>query len=190
MNDTGGPTTTSGTVTRRIAAARGVGGGGIATLACDESTRLPTAFLAGRELAEGRWRFTGLPERGAVALALLGLDRACGVAVPDGLRAFLSDPPFQLSLSGDGTLTVAVGGGHPISPRIEQEAAHAWILALAPSAVVIDLGRVAHLTSVVIAWMLQITQGAKPAPVKVVRASAMVVAQLRQLRLNYLMALE
>ena len=189
MNDTGGPTTITGTVTQRIAAARSAGGPS-SVLACDAATRLPITFLAGRELAEGRWRLTGLPERSALALALLGLDHACGVPVPDALRPFLSDPPFQLSVAGDGCLTVSLMGGQPVSPRIEQEAAHAWIHALAPASVVIDLGRIAHLTSVVIAWMLQITQGAKPAPVKVVRAAPMVIAQLRQLRLNYLMALE
>lgn len=175
-------------IAQRIAAAR-CAAARPAVLACGDGVRLPTTFLAAEDVAAGQWRLVGLPERGALALALLGLDRACGVAAPDGQRAFLGDPPFRLSLAGDGTITIVLAGGQPVSPRIEQEAAHLWIQALAPAAVVIDLARVPHLTSVVIAWMLQITQGAKPAPVRVVHANPMIVAQLRQLRLNYLMAL-
>lgn len=67
---------------------------------------------------------------------------------------------------------------------------HQWIGGLHADLVVIDCVRISHVNSVLIAWMLQIVQSAKPVPVHVRHAKPQVATQLKQLRLDHLMTIE
>jgi anti-anti-sigma regulatory factor len=66
---------------------------------------------------------------------------------------------------------------------------HTWVGGVAAREIVIDCGRLEHVNSVLIAWMLQIVQSSKPTPVRIVRAKPQVSTQLKQLRLDHLMAI-
>lgn len=160
-------------------------------LPCEGAFRIPTSFLAAEQSAPvpTGWRLVGGDDRLALTLSLLGLGESFGVAAPDIHRSFLADPPFRLRLSPDGGLVLQPVVGAAGNPRLEASIAHAWVSAIEPPAVTIELVNITHLNSILIAWMLQVAQGVRPAPVCIAKASAGVSAQLRQLRLDHLMAL-
>lgn len=160
-------------------------------LSCDGGLRIPTSFLAAEQSAPepSGWRLVGGDDRLALALTLLGLGERFGVSSPEAHRSFLADPPYRVRLSPEGGLVMQPVVGAAGNPRLEASIAHAWVAAVEPPAVTIELANISHLNSILIAWMLQVAQGVRPAPVCIAKASAGVSAQLRQLRLDHLMAL-
>jgi len=173
----------------RVAVARRTGGNRL-VVACDAGVRLPTSFLAvERDTPSAHWQFQGLSPVAAVALGLLGCAESLGVQVPEAHSAFVADPPCRVELSADGVVTVTPVAAVAIHPLLGSSMAHAWIEGLVPVAVIVNLGAIQHLTSVVIAWQLQLLQNCRPAPFSVRNANPGVTTQLKQLRLDYLMAL-
>jgi hypothetical protein len=173
----------------RVAVARRTGGSPL-VVSCDEGVRLPSSFLAvERRTPSARWSFTGLSAPAAVALGLLDCQDVLGVAIPEVHAVFVADPPCRVELSPEGLVTVYPVASVATHPLLGSTMAHAWIEGLVPVAVVVDLAAIQHLTSVVIAWQLQLLQNCRPAPFSVRNANPGVTTQLKQLRLDYLMAL-
>lgn len=173
----------------RVAVARRTGGNRLVVV-CDVGVRLPTSFLAvERGAPSAKWQFEGLSPVAAVAVGLLDCAAALGVAMPADQADFLADPPCRLELSPEGVVIVTPVAAVATHPMLGSTMAHAWIEGLVPVAVIVNLGSIQHLTSVVIAWQLQLLQNCRPAPFSVRNANPGVTTQLKQLRLDYLMAL-
>jgi len=174
----------------RVAAARRTGGSPL-VIACDETVRLPTSFLAvERDTPSATWRLRNPSAAAAVALDLLGLAPAYGVEVPTEHQVLVADPPCRVHLDADGVLTVSLGTGTGTHPQLAKSMAHDWIEGLAPASVILDLDGVQHLSSVIVAWLIQLLQNCRPAPFRIRNARPTVVNQLRQLRLDALMAVD
>jgi hypothetical protein len=157
---------------------------------CDDRTAIPASFLIEQRRAGAQpCRLEGLSERARVALALLGEAPRYAAVPNEDHQALVADPPFRASLDDDGMLSLALVGNAGHHPRMGGGMCHAWVEAVAVPAVQVDLSAVSHLNSVLIAWMLQLVQGTKPAPFRVRGANAAVATQLKQLRLDYVMNL-
>jgi hypothetical protein len=162
--------------------------GADAVLLCNGCVRFPAVLLVGGRLAAERaWRLEGVDERLKLALAVLGQAGRFALVSSEPHRSFLADQPFAVQVESDGALVLqprAEGGKH-----LESSFAHAWMTAVETPRVTFDLVNVTHLTSVLIAWMLQVAQSARPAQTCIAHASPGVTAQLCQLRLDHLMTL-
>lgn len=160
---------------------------GPVTLPCGRWPRLSTAVLAraARRVdpvllqepsAELRW-----------ALLLLGLAPRFGV---EGLA--LVPPrsvPFQLALGDDGAITVAVDRGIASAKVLPDAAMHSWVRPLLPPQLVVEFAAVENVNSVLVAWLLQLCQAAKPAPMTVSHTRSVIATQFRQLRLDQMMTI-
>ena len=158
------------------------------SVTCDHLTRIPCAFLA-KDRAAPSVHLVDAPPRLVLAMELLGLAKVYGIPGDEPLRRLAQELPFRVTLVADGTLHLAmqpIGGYHP---RINQSLAHEWMEALVPESVEADLSCVQHLTSVLIAWMLQLVQSTRPVPFRVSGARGTVGVQIRQLRLDHLLTI-
>jgi anti-anti-sigma regulatory factor len=134
-------------------------------------------------------RFADL--RPAVRNAVLVAGLAARLSlVPDAAeQRDLDLMPFVLHT--DGVQVVAdVNGSAERRLAFGQPFYHQWAGGIDAASLVVDCHRVEHVNSVLIAWMLQVAQSAKPTRLKIRRAKAQVVTQLKQLRLDHLMTIE
>ncbi len=147
--------------------------------------RLPVAGLTALQQG-GMVRFAGLRPAVRATAIIVGLASKLTIELTEAERHELDAQPFVMHLQG-GEAVLDVHATAEQRRGIAQPFYHQWAAGLSAEAIVIDLHRVGHVNSVLIAWMLQIVQSAKPIPVHVRRAHAQVVTQLRQLRLDHLM---
>lgn len=160
------------------------------TIACQEVVRLPVAMLAiALDLATTTGGFLRLEGLSNHALkALLVIDPGRRLAVDDAGRvAQIGERPYQVTLSADGSLRVALGKGIGQHPHLAEPASYDWIRGLDASAVVVDLVHIEHLNSLLVAWLLQLNQAAGPGRCRLVQVGRQATAQLSQLRLDHLL---
>ena len=73
------------------------------------------------------------------------------------------------------------------NPRMTTPLSYSWLGRVATVKVGVDLAEVAHINSVLVAWLLHLGQAAKPAAFELRNVSPQVAIQLKQLRLNHLL---
>lgn len=149
--------------------------------------RFPARALA--SIRPGQVRFDAL--RPAVRLAVLvcGLGDALGVAATPEEKRDLDVMPFEVQPVDDEiVITIPFQGER--RPGFGHQLYHQWTSGIQAAAIAVDCGRLDHVNSVFIAWLLQMVQAAKPVQVRVRRAKPQVQTQLRQLRLDHLLIIE
>lgn len=87
----------------------------------------------------------------------------------------------------DHELVIVVQRNAGQNQRLSTPMSYTWISRVAIDRVGVDLSEVAHINSVLVAWMLQLGQAAKPATFALRNVSRQVVIQLNQLRLNHVL---
>jgi len=113
-----------------------------------------------------------------------------------GLHRLLPpDPPAPPELScmavfGDDELRLTVQHGIGLNPRLSTPSGHDWMARLQAKRIIIDLGEISHVNSVIVAWLLQLAQAAKPADLVLVDVSRQVAIQFNQLRLNHVLQVQ
>lgn len=150
--------------------------------------RIPVAGLNALMRADGV-RFADLRPAVRAAVLITGLGPRLGVSPTAAERHDLDQMPFVVHTDGD-RITADINAGPDRRHVFGQPLYHQWAGGVEASALIIDCHRVDHVNSVLIAWMLQVAQSAKPIRIKVLRARSQVVTQLKQLRLDHLMSIE
>lgn len=161
-------------------------------LSCGEVPRLPVRVLAMTlDIAAatgGFLRLEGLTSTTRLALQMVDPERR--LATDETTRtALVGERPYHVRLSEDGTVQVVLHKGIGQHPHMNEAASHEWVRGLDATAVVVDLGQIEHLNSLLVAWLLQLNQGAGVGRCRLVQVGRQAVAQLTQLRLNHLLAI-
>lgn len=120
------------------------------------------------------------------AIMVCGLAKRLGVEAKSDEQRDLDQMPFTVRIEKHG-IVVEVQANAERRNSFGQPVYHQWVAGVTADSLTIDCHRVEHVNSVLIAWMLQICQLAKPTPVHVARARPQVETQLKQLRLDHLM---
>jgi hypothetical protein len=132
--------------------------------------------------------FDGLRPALRAAALVTGFGPRLGLTPTAEERRDMEQLPFVVHVV-DRDVVIEVCASVERRHGIGQPFYHQWAAGISAAAVVIDCHRVEHVNSVLIAWMLQVVQSAKPVPVQVRRARIQVMTQLRQLRLDHLMSI-
>ena len=150
-------------------------------------TRLSVAAITALRTATVP-RFDGLRPCVRQAALICGLGKALVLAfTPDEARE-AEVLPFTVATIGNELILELQPASH--SQRFGSPFLHQWAAGIQADAMVIDCIRLNHVNSVLIAWMLQIVQSAKPVPVRIRHTKPQVATQLKQLRLDHLMTIE
>jgi hypothetical protein len=163
---------------------------GTVAISCHEVPRLPVGMLAVAlnvaATTSGFLRLEGLSAYALKALQVIDPDRR--LAVDDVTRvAHVGERPYQVSLTPDGRLQLLLNKGLGQHAHMTEASSYEWIRGLDATTVIIDFTHVEHLNSLLVAWLLQLNQGAGPGRCRLVQVGRQAVAQLRQLRLNHLL---
>lgn len=161
-------------------------------VSCQDAARLPVGALAlALELtaaSAGFLRLEGLTPHARLALQVVDPERR--LAVDDAQRvAQVGERPYQVRLGTDGRISIHLGKGIGQHPHMNEAASYEWIRGLEASAVEVDLSNIEHLNSLLVAWLLQLNQGAGAGRCRLVQVGRQAVAQLTQLRLNHLLSI-
>jgi len=108
------------------------------------------------------------------------------------LERLLLDPIGVCDLScqvlyGENDIAITIHRSAGQNPRMTTPLSYSWLGRITTAKVTVDLSEVAHINSVMVAWLLQLGQAAKPATFELRNVSRQVVIQLNQLRLNHLL---
>jgi hypothetical protein len=168
--------------------------GGAVSISCNGQARLSAAFLAAALSATGAGGFLRLDGLSPAALsAVEAVDPEHRLAVGSGARPAgpgpVGDRPYQVSLAPDGTVTISMLKGVGQHRYMNESASHEWVRGLDAPAVVVDLAQIEHLNSLLVAWLLQLNQGAGPGRCRLANVGRQAVAQLTQLRLNHMLTI-
>jgi hypothetical protein len=146
--------------------------------------RFPTSLIAAAHASGSSPVISGLSEPVVGALRIVGAGALFGLEPITASRL-----PFTAHVRADGAVVILVTTSAATVPVTSTPVAHDWAAHLAMPGVEVDLGQLSTLNSVVIAWLLQLGHSAHPAAVRLLGANRQVVAQLRQLRLDQVLAL-
>jgi hypothetical protein len=149
--------------------------------------RLSVDVLKALQQSEGL-RFDGLSPAVRAAAMITGLGPRLGLIPTAEERRDMEQLHFSVHVV-DQDVTIEMCASLERRHGIGQPFYHRWAAGISAGAVIIDCHRIDHVNSVLIAWMLQIVQSAKPIPVHIRGARAQVLTQLRQLRLDHLMSI-
>jgi len=159
---------------------------------CTGLSRLDAGFLAALGPAEqerrrrgGSLRIIAADDHQRTLLRLLGYDRLL-TAVSGSLAQDLS---CQVSCTETEAI-VRIQTSALQNERLSLPASYAWIRCLAVERLIIDLEQLPHINSVLVAWILQLGQAAKPAVITLRNVNRQVNIQLTQLRLHHLLTVE
>jgi hypothetical protein len=157
-----------------------------------QDARLPVAVLAiALELTAatgGFLRLEGLTPHARLALQVVDPERR--LAMDDAQRAIqVGERPYQVRVTTDGRISIHLGKGIGQHPHMNEAASYEWIRGLEATSVEVDLSSIEHLNSLLVAWLLQLNQGAGAGRCRLVRVGRQAVAQLTQLRLNHLLSI-
>lgn len=161
-------------------------------VSCHDAARLPVAVLAVAlevtAASGGFLRLEGLTPQ--TRLALQVVDPEHRLAMDDASRATqVGERPFQVRLGVDGKVALVLSKGIGQHPHMNEAASYEWIRGLDASVVEVDLSHIEHLNSLLVAWLLQLNQGAGPGRCRLIQVGRQAVAQLTQLRLNHLLSI-
>lgn len=161
-------------------------------IACDAATRVDAGFIAALGPAEqervrhgGSLRIEATTDDQRTLLRLSGHDRLL-IAVAGSMAQDLS---CQVTCH-EQEIVVRVQASALQNERLALPATYSWIRCLNVEALVIDLEHLPHINSVLVAWVLQLAQAAKPATVRLKNVNRQVNIQLTQLRLHHLLSLD
>lgn len=159
-------------------------------ISCTGVQRLPISMLAvALEVAAttpGVLRLEGLSAPAVKALQVIDPERRLAVDDPTRVSQ-VGDRPYQVSVHADGRIQLLLQRGIGQHVHMTESASYEWIRGVDATAVVLDLSQVDHLNSLLVAWLLQLNQGAGPGRCRLVHVGRQAVAQLSQLRLNHLL---
>lgn len=154
-----------------------------------EVARLPTVFLAACQQVAAQGVRVGLMNLAdPVRCALSLID---GQGLPEDLAGILASPfsdgpPFTVVVAAEGALIVTALPGICSHPRLATRDTYAWLNGLQMPAITVDLGVVDHVNSVLVSWLLQVSQHASPVKPRLVNASRSIAVQMARLRLDHL----
>jgi len=161
-----------------------------------EASPLPIGLVAALPLIDGRLRAAG------VAFRLTGLNRAAQLVVHlAGRSGLISDArsedrdlaagawPLALLCGERGRLVVEVRRDAGQNPWLTSPEIHDWLDGIVLSTLAIDLGRLEQINSMLVAWLLQLAQRLRPAPIEAFAIAPQVLIQLKQLRVDQMMTL-
>jgi anti-anti-sigma regulatory factor len=159
------------------------------TIALDGVKTLSSGFLAALAPAEnerlrqgGGLRLEASEDELRLLIRLVGQERLLN-AIPNSMSMDLS---CQVQ-SNDEEIVISVQATALQNGRLVLPGSYSWMRRLVTQRIVVDLGQLPHINSVLVAWILQIGQAAKPATLTLVNVSRQVNIQLTQLRLHHLM---
>jgi len=157
----------------------------------DEAGRFDAGLIACLSLVEqellrrGGWLRLEVNDPAVRALiALAGLQRLMPAA---------GGSPLELSCAavfGDDELRLTVQHGLGLNPRLATLSSHDWMSRLAVSRATVDMAELTHVNSIIVAWLLQLAQAAKPAELVLVNVNRQVAIQFNQLRLNHVLQVQ
>ncbi len=160
-------------------------------ISCTGVARLPVAVVAiALELAAstgGFLRLEGLSAQPLQALHVIDPERRLAVDAPR--VTLVGERPYQVRVGVDGSLHLLLGKGIGQHPHMTEAASHEWIRGIEATSVMLDLSQIEHLNSLLVAWLLQLNQGAGPGRCRLVQVGRQAAAQLSQLRLNHLLVI-
>lgn len=159
-------------------------------IVCNGVQRLPISMLAlALEVAAsspGLLRLEGLSAFTLKALQVIDPQRR--LVVDDPTRVVqVGDRPYQVSVHADGRIQLLLQKGIGQHAHMTESASYEWIRGVDATAVILDLSQIEHLNSLLVAWLLQLNQGAGAGRCRLVQVGRQAVAQLSQLRLNHLL---
>ncbi len=157
------------------------------TIDCTSQSRLPSAWLALAIVRSDPVTLTGASPELRWTLHLLGLAPRLGVE-PNVLlqpRAL----PFQITLHADGGVQVQADRAIAGNKLLPDAAAHGWVRPLELVSLNVDFAAVDMVNSVLVAWLLQLAQAARPAGVSVRNTRTAIATQFKQLRLDQMMTI-
>lgn len=161
-------------------------------ITCTDGVRVPVNVLAiALELAAstgGFLRLEGLSTHALQALHVIDPERRLAVEVATRV-AQVGERPYHVRAGVDGSLHLLLGKGIGQHPHMSDTASYEWIRGVEATSVVVDLANIEHLNSLLVAWLLQLNQGAGPGRCRLVQVGRQAVAQLTQLRLNHLLVI-
>ena len=160
-------------------------------LGLDSVARLDCGLLACLSLVEqelvrrgGSLRLHAIDPAQRALIALAGLQRLLPVE---------GGAPLDLSCAAvfaDDELTLTVQHDIGLNPRLSVPVSHGWIGRLGVRRATIDLGELSHVNSVIVAWLLQLAQSAKPAELVLMNVNRQVAIQFNQLRLHHVLQVQ
>lgn len=160
---------------------------------CEEAARLPVvvlhAALEATTATGGFLRFEGLSAHARLALQVVDPDRRFAVGDVARSNGQVGDRPYQVSVAADGNVTLLLLKGIGQNHHMNETASYEWLRGMEASAVVIDMSQIEHLNSLLVAWLLQMNQGAGVGRCRLIHVGRQAVTQLSQLRLNHLLAI-
>lgn len=157
-----------------------------------DGARIPVSVLAiALELAASTGGFLRLEGLSAHALqALHVIDPERRLAVDDVTRVSqVGERPYHVRAGVDGSLHLLLSKGIGQHPHMSDTASYEWIRGVDATSVVVDLSQIEHLNSLLVAWLLQLNQGAGAGRCRLAQVGRQAVAQLTQLRLNHLLVI-
>jgi len=157
----------------------------------DEAGRFDAGLIACLGLVEqellrrGGWLRLKVSDPAVRALIVLaGLQR---------LMPAEGGPPLELSCTaafGDDELRLTLQHGLGLNPRLATTSGHNWMSRLAVRRATVDMAELTHVNSIIVAWLLQLAQAAKPAELVLVNVNRQVAIQFNQLRLNHVLQVQ
>lgn len=153
---------------------------------CD---RLSPSFIAACQRVAERGVRVGLLHLNEVSRrALVVID---GPGVPedlDGVPAapVVHDHPYRVVVQADGALLITALSGICSHPQLGTRDSYGWLAGFALTTLTVDLALVDHINSVLVSWILQISQHASPVKPRLVHASRSIAVQMTRLRLDHL----
>ncbi len=156
------------------------------TVDCSAYPRLPVAFIDAAVKRPIAVALTNVQVDACWALHLLGLGERLRVDSP--MQTKPRDIPFQLGMDGTGLL---VSPDRTISQNklLSDQVCHSWARGLLAETLTVDFAAVDQVNSMLVAWLLQLAQSARPAGMVVRNARAQILTQFKQLRLDQMMKL-
>ncbi|HYE06505.1 MAG TPA: hypothetical protein VEL07_13400 [Planctomycetota bacterium] len=159
-------------------------GGSALAIDCSGAVRLDVAALSAiAKVPDARLHGAGADVR--LALAVLGIDRLISpaerVSPPPAIA-----PAFSASIDG-ATVVIMVDRKASDDGRLANPQSHRWMVGLAAAVVAIDLAKLEHINSSIVAWILLLVQAGRPARFELRHVHRQVATQLTQLRLNHLL---
>ena len=163
------------------------------TVSCSGHERLPVAFLAiavqSTAAKQGFLRLDGLTNVGRNAVSVV--DPTGVLAVGESGRVAKSgERPFNVTIDATGQLIIRAQAGICQHPRLSEPVSYDWVRGLVATKVTVNLTEVEHLSSLLVAWLLQIGQAVTPLRINLIKVSRQATTQLSQLRLNHLLTVE
>jgi hypothetical protein len=159
---------------------------GATRIDCASCARIPASFLAeaARRSGTATPLLANVHGDARAALHVLGLSQRFKVDSPT--HPPIPDLPFKVGLEGAGVIIV-VDRAIAQNKLLDDPISHAWVRGLAADFITLDFGIVDHVNSMLVAWLLQLAQSAKPARVRLRNTKPQVQTQVKQLRLDQMM---